>query len=111
MLFISVPYFRKEKKDKFRVTDKIREKAFEIRLQSSNKVGMFLCSLNSIILLIMKEVDISKNPNFIKLLETQYASKYLETMDIEPSQKNINTVLKFYPLMKCQISSSWNDSR
>lgn len=31
-------------------------------------------------------------------------------MKIDPTQKNINLILKFHPLKRCKISASWNSS-
>lgn len=44
------------------------------------------------------------------MIEQEYASKYLETLKIDTTQKNINLILKYHPLKKCKISASWNNS-
>jgi len=44
------------------------------------------------------------------LIEREYASKYLETLKIDTTQKNINLILKYHPLKKCKINASWNNS-
>ena len=46
----------------------------------------------------------------MKLIEQEYASKYLETLKIDTTQKNINLILKYHPLKQCKINASWNSS-
>ncbi len=46
----------------------------------------------------------------MRLIEQEYASKYLETLKIDTTQRNINLILKYHPLKKCKINASWNSS-
>jgi hypothetical protein len=39
-----------------------------------------------------------KDPAFLKLLEQEYATKYLESLGVTANTKNINKVLKENPL-------------
>ena len=68
-------------------------------------------SLNSLSLSlsISQEVDIASKPNLVKILEQEYASKYLESLNIEASQKNIAMILRMYPLKNCEITASWKN--
>lgn len=38
---------------------------------------------------LFQEVVIGKNTNFTKVIEQEYATKYLESLGIEANQKNI----------------------
>lgn len=51
-----------------------------------------------------------KNSNFVKIIEQEYATKYLESLGIESTTKNIQMILKNYPLKHCQITAGWNSS-
>lgn len=44
----------------------------------------------------------------MKIIEQEYATKYLESLGIEPTQKNITSILKKYPLKNCEITAGWN---
>ncbi|KAL4441372.1 hypothetical protein ABPG74_013667 [Tetrahymena malaccensis] len=57
-----------------------------------------------------QEIDISKNKNFVKVIEHEYACRYLEKLNIEPNQKNIQFILKKYPIKNCDIKSEWNNN-
>jgi hypothetical protein len=50
------------------------------------------------------------NEEFIKVIEYEYAVRYLEAMGIEPNQKMIQNLLKNQPLSSCELSSGWNNS-
>ena len=47
-----------------------------------------------------------KDPAFIKILEQEYATRYLENLGVEATQKNIYKVLKEKPLENCDIIES-----
>ncbi len=53
-----------------------------------------------------KELD----ENFIRVIEYEYAVRYLEQMGIESNPKNIQNLLKSNPLSSCELSSGWNNS-
>jgi hypothetical protein len=53
-----------------------------------------------------QEVD----QNFVKAIQDEYATRYLEIMKIEPTQNNKIKLLKKNPLTSCQIDSGWNSS-
>ena len=48
--------------------------------------------------------------NFVKVIEYEYAVKYLELMGIEPTTKMIAKLLKNTPLSSCEISSGWSNT-
>lgn len=49
--------------------------------------------------------------NIIKIIENKYATKYLESLNIEPTLKNIRQLLQMKPLSECQIiSGGWSGS-
>ena len=50
------------------------------------------------------------NEEFIKVIEYEYAVKYLEMMGIEPNPKMITNLLRNQPLSSCELSSGWNNS-
>jgi len=50
------------------------------------------------------------NDEFVKVIEYEYAVKYLEYMGIEPSTKMITDLLKNTPLSKCTIESGWSNT-
>ncbi len=46
----------------------------------------------------------------MKIIEQEYASRYLEMLNIEPSNANIRMLLKNYPLNRCDIIPFWNEN-
>lgn len=56
----------------------------------------------------MQDIDLQKNKNFVKVIEHEYACRYLEKLNIEANQKNIQFILKKYPIKNCDIRSEWN---
>jgi hypothetical protein len=50
------------------------------------------------------------NEDFIKVIEYEYAVRYLEILGIEPNAKMITNLLKSNPLSSCELSSGWNNS-
>ena len=51
------------------------------------------------------------NEDFIKTVEFEYAVSYLKRMKIEPSDKNIASILKKHPLSGCNIrTSGWDNT-
>lgn len=48
--------------------------------------------------------------DFLIAIQTEYATRYLEIMDIEPSQKNREALLSQQPLTACQLDPGWNNS-
>jgi len=53
-----------------------------------------------------KELD----ENFIKVVEYEYAVRYLERMGVEANAKNIQRLLRDHPLSSCELSSGWNNA-
>ena len=48
---------------------------------------------------------------FIKMIEHEYATQYLKLgMNLEATPANINTILKNYPLTKCEIQGTMNST-
>ncbi|KAM3136491.1 hypothetical protein pb186bvf_011449 [Paramecium bursaria] len=56
------------------------------------------------------ELNIEKDSNFVKIIEQEYATKYLESLGIEATSKNIQMILKQYPLKNCDVTAGWNTS-
>lgn len=48
--------------------------------------------------------------NFIKVIQHEYAVRYLEKMGIEANTRNIARLLKQQPLSSCEFSPGWNNS-
>ena len=48
--------------------------------------------------------------DYIRVIEYEYAVRYLETMGIEANQKAIANLLKNQPLSSCELNSGWNNS-
>jgi NADH:ubiquinone oxidoreductase subunit len=48
--------------------------------------------------------------DFVKAIQDEYATRYLELMKIEPTQNNKIKLLKKNPLTSCMIESGWNSS-
>lgn len=46
----------------------------------------------------------------MKVIEHEYACRYLEKLNIEPNPKNIQFILKKYPIKNCDIKSEWNNN-
>ena len=46
----------------------------------------------------------------MKVIQYEYAVRYLEQMSIEPNAKNIANLLKTAPLSSCEFSPGWNNS-
>ena len=53
-----------------------------------------------------RELDVE----FAKRIELEYAVRYLEHMNINPTPNAIIRLLKANPLSSCEISSSWNST-
>jgi hypothetical protein len=49
-------------------------------------------------------------PQFIGVLEKEYASWYLENLNILPTQQNVKMILKRYPLKQCTLAARWNSN-
>jgi hypothetical protein len=47
---------------------------------------------------------------FIKVIEYEYAVRYLEHLGINPTANNIAVLLKKHPLSSCELNSGWNNS-
>lgn len=77
-----------------KTSSNFEERVFFIRLKSSQN----------------QDFNLKNNPHFVKIIKQEYATKYLETLNIEPTQKNINMILKKYPLENCDITAGWNSS-
>lgn len=65
--------------------------------------------MHSMYLSIYK-LNLADNPNFVKIIEQEYATRYLESMNIEPSHANISKILEKYPLKNCEIVGGWNSN-
>jgi hypothetical protein len=52
-----------------------------------------------------ERVELSEN--FLKVIEREYAVRYLETIGVEPTRKNIEKVLKEMPIENCDFDSQW----
>ena len=48
--------------------------------------------------------------DFVKVIQSEYAVRYLEQIKIEPNAKNIANLLKHAPLSSCEFSPGWNNS-
>lgn len=46
----------------------------------------------------------------MKIIEQEYATKYLESLGIEATVRNIAAILKKYPLKNCEITAGWNST-
>ena len=46
----------------------------------------------------------------MKIIKQEYATKYLESLNIEPTAKNIAMILKKYPLENCEITAGWKST-
>ena len=55
---------------------------------------------------INKKID----PSFIKVIQHEYAVKYLEQLGLSATQSNIDYVLQKVPLTSCEFKSGWNNS-
>jgi hypothetical protein len=78
-------------KDRFHVKERFEERVFNIRLKTTQQ-----------------ELNLGNNSHFVKIIEQEYATKYLESLGIEPTQKSIASILKKYPLKNCEITAGWN---
>jgi len=58
----------------------------------------------------MRTDNIKINEEFIKVIEHEYAVKYLEKMGTAATSKAIQRLLKTQPLSSCEIVSGWNNS-
>ena len=56
-----------------------------------------------------KEIPITES--FVKVIEHEYAVRYLEHMGINPTEKMICRLLKAQGLSSCEITSGWNTLR
>jgi len=53
-----------------------------------------------------KELD----EDFIKVIQNEYAIRYLESLGLAATQANIDHVLEKAPLSSCEFASSWSNS-
>lgn len=44
---------------------------------------------------------------FLKVIEKEYAVRYLEIIEVEPTRKNIDKLLKEMPLENCSLKAQW----
>ena len=58
----------------------------------------------------MRVESIKINEEFIKVIEHEYAVKYLERMGTAATSQAIQRLLKTQPLSSCEIVSGWNNS-
>jgi hypothetical protein len=50
------------------------------------------------------------NENFVKVIEEEYAVRFLEKMGIEANPRNIARLKKTQPLSSCEFAPGWNSS-
>jgi len=50
------------------------------------------------------------NSEFLRAIQDEYATRYLESMQIQPTSRNKLNLLHKKPLTSCEISPSWNSS-
>ena len=48
--------------------------------------------------------------DFIRAIQDEYATRYLEIMNIQPTARNKKLLLEKKPLTACEITPSWNSS-
>ena len=48
--------------------------------------------------------------NFLKVIEREYAVRYLEIIGVEPTRRNIEKILQEIPLENCSIRAQWLQS-
>lgn len=48
--------------------------------------------------------------NFVKVIQYEYAVRYLEKMGVEANARNIARLLKTQPLSSCEFAPGWNSS-
>lgn len=48
--------------------------------------------------------------NLIKVIENEYAVRYLEQLGLSATQNNIDLLLKKAPLTTCEFQALWNNS-
>jgi hypothetical protein len=58
----------------------------------------------------MRSEKILLDERFIKVIEHEYAVRYLEHMGLLATQQSIARLLKMHPLSSCMLKSSWNNS-
>ena len=88
--------------------DKLLEKVFQIQLNPA-AVQKYVEAQNR----QHKDGDAPPEklpPEVFKALKIEYATKYLESLHIEPNKSNINMILKMYPLENCDIEAGFNSS-
>ena len=57
---------------------------------------------------VFKGIDLKEHPHFLKILEDEYAAKYLDVLGIDPSQRAKREILKYHPFHLCEFERSWN---
>ena len=57
-----------------------------------------------------KAADEKLDDDFIKVIQNEYAIRYLEQLGLLATQANIEHVLKSAPLSACELSAGWNNS-
>ena len=55
---------------------------------------------------VPKKID----EEFMKVIQNEYAVRYLELMGLTPTQANIDKILMKSPLSSCEINCTWNTS-
>lgn len=58
----------------------------------------------------LKADNIRLDEDFIKVIEHEYAVKYLENSGTTATNQAIQRLLKTHPLSSCEIVSGWNNS-
>ena len=48
--------------------------------------------------------------DFIKVIQNEYAVRYLESLGLTATQANIDNVLEKAPLSSCEFAPGWNNS-
>lgn len=54
--------------------------------------------------------DLLLDEDFIRVIEYEYAVRFLEKQNTQPTAQAIQRLLKKHPLSSCELSSGWNNS-
>ena len=52
----------------------------------------------------------SLDQDFLRAIQDEYATRFLEQMKIEPTAKNKENLLRKQPLTSCELQPGWNSS-
>ena len=54
----------------------------------------------------MGDIENKINEDTMRVIKHEYATKYLESMGVNPTVKNINAILKYKPLSDCTVETA-----